>query len=82
MGAAVGRAKIARAPISKRFEISARAFCVWEDRTMTGRTERLRSELGTELEELVAACSHGDERAWQRLLGAVCRMAMDLARGS
>jgi RNA polymerase sigma factor (sigma-70 family) len=49
---------------------------------MTGRTERLRSELGAELEELVAACSHGDERAWQRLLDAVCRMAMDLARGS
>jgi len=49
---------------------------------MTGRTERLRSELGADLVRLVAGCASGDERAWNRLLDAVCRMAMDLARGS
>src|SRR5947208_3416346 len=82
MGAAVGRAKIARAPTSKKLEVGARAFCVGEDRTMTGRTEKLRNELGAELVSLVARCASGDERAWERLLDAVCRMSMDLARGS
>src|SRR5215813_3209634 len=82
MGAAAGRAMIARTVISSFFEIAVRAFCVWEDRTMTGRTERLRSELGADLVNLVAGCASGDERDWNRLLDAVCRMAMDLARGS
>jgi RNA polymerase sigma factor (sigma-70 family) len=72
----------ARALISNYVEISARAFCVWEDRAMTGRTERLRCELGPELVSLVTGSASGDERAWNRLLDAVCRMSMDLARGS
>jgi RNA polymerase sigma factor (sigma-70 family) len=49
---------------------------------MTGRTEKLRNELGTDLVSLVGSCASGDEQAWDRLLDAVCRMAMDLARGS
>jgi RNA polymerase sigma-70 factor, ECF subfamily len=49
---------------------------------MTGRTERLRRELGSDLEEMLGCCARGDEHAWGGLLEAVRHMAMDLARGS
>src|SRR5207249_8874193 len=59
-----------------------RAFCVSEDREMVGRTERLRSQLGKDLESLVAGCVSGDAAAWERLLDAVRQMALGLGRGS
>jgi len=49
---------------------------------MVGRTERLRSQLGKDLESLVAGCVSGDAAAWERLLDAVRQMALDLGRGS
>src|SRR5438309_1198412 len=53
-GAAEGRAMTARVWILMTTRIQTRAFCVSEDRAMVGRTERLRSELGEDLESLVA----------------------------
>jgi RNA polymerase sigma-70 factor (ECF subfamily) len=49
---------------------------------MSGRTERLRQELGADLSQMLAGCARGEEPAWNRLLEAVRHMAIDLARGS
>src|SRR5438093_1029322 len=35
---------------------------------MVGRTERLRCQLGDDLEALLAGCAGGDAAAWRRLL--------------
>ncbi|MBI3910056.1 MAG: RNA polymerase sigma factor [Armatimonadetes bacterium] len=49
---------------------------------MVGRTERLRSQLGEDLERLVTGCASGDPIAWRPLLEAVRELAIDLARGT
>src|SRR5260370_9329289 len=80
-GAADGRAMTARVWNPMIIGFQTRAFCVSEDREMVGRTERLRSQLGEDLESLVAGCVGGDAAAWEPLLDAVRQMALDLARG-
>src|SRR5262245_43322158 len=80
--AAGGRARIAR-PRTRYLPVSsAGLFAFQETTTMTGRTGRLRRELGDELAELLAGCARGDEHHWNRLLEAVRHMAMDLARST
>jgi RNA polymerase sigma factor (sigma-70 family) len=53
-----------------------------EAKTMRGRTEQLRSQLGEDLEPLLTGCGHDDPRAWDRLLEAARQMAVDLGRGT
>src|SRR5436190_1140095 len=55
-------------------------FVFREAGIMTGRTERLRNQLGDEMEGLLARCSAGDGAAWERILEAVRQLAMDLGR--
>src|ERR1051326_7928255 len=55
-------------------------FVFREAGIMTGRTERLRNQLGEEMQGLLARCSDGDGAAWERVLEAVRQLAMDLGR--
>jgi len=49
---------------------------------MVGSLIRLRAALGEEIEALVVACASGDPSSWDRLLGRVRRVALDLATRS
>src|SRR5262249_29880655 len=57
-----------------------RAALIREARQIVGT--RLRAALGEDMEELLVACLGGDPSSWDRLLGRVRRVALDLATRS